>query len=130
MATSSKSASESLRKGRLPDAPARSRGQPPGGGGRGVPGPPSRAAAEPARLATGLLATLDGGMALSQVRKDMASLRIAAETGLAQVQARQTVVVGVVPLALVTGSAQADPLIARPSPDSRGRKTGPHRTFT
>jgi hypothetical protein len=99
-------------------------------GGAGGPRDPSRAAAEPARLATGLLATLDGGMALSQVRKDMASLRIAAETGLAQVQARQTVVVGVVPLALVTGSAQADPLIARPSPDSRGRKTGPHRTFT
>jgi hypothetical protein len=99
-------------------------------GGPGGPRDPHRPAPQPAPPATGLLATLDGGMALSQVRKDMASLRIAAETGLAQVQARQTVVVGVVPLALVTGSAQADPLIARPSPDSRGRKTGPHRTFT
>ena len=46
-----------------------------------------RAAAEPARLATALLASIEGGMALSQARKDMASLRVAVEAGLAQVRA-------------------------------------------
>jgi len=46
-----------------------------------------RADAQPARLATGLLASLEGGMALSQARKDMASLRVAVESGLAQVRA-------------------------------------------
>ena len=48
-----------------------------------------RADAEPALLATGLLASIEGGMVLSQVRKDIASLRIAADTGLAQVRAHQ-----------------------------------------
>src|SRR5215471_12276238 len=46
-----------------------------------------RPGAEPARLATGLLASIEGGMVLSQARKDMASLRIAVEAGLAQVRA-------------------------------------------
>jgi TetR/AcrR family transcriptional regulator, transcriptional repressor for nem operon len=41
----------------------------------------------PATLATGLLASIEGGMVLSQARKDIASLRIAAESGLAQVRA-------------------------------------------
>jgi TetR/AcrR family transcriptional repressor of nem operon len=45
------------------------------------------AEAEPARLATALLASIEGGMALSQARKDMASLRVALEAGLAQVRA-------------------------------------------
>ena len=45
-----------------------------------------RADAEPAVLATGLLASLEGGMVLSQVRQDMTSLRVAVETGLAQVK--------------------------------------------
>jgi TetR/AcrR family transcriptional regulator, transcriptional repressor for nem operon len=40
-----------------------------------------RADAEPAVLATGLLASIEGGMVLSQVRKDMASLRIAVDAG-------------------------------------------------
>jgi len=43
--------------------------------------------APPAALATGLLASIEGGMVLSQARKDMASLRIAVEAGLAQVRA-------------------------------------------
>jgi TetR/AcrR family transcriptional regulator, transcriptional repressor for nem operon len=43
--------------------------------------------AAPAVLATGLLASIEGGMVLSQARKDMASLRIAVDTGLAQVRA-------------------------------------------
>jgi TetR/AcrR family transcriptional regulator, transcriptional repressor for nem operon len=47
-----------------------------------------RADARPAVLATGLLASIEGGMVLSQARKDMASLRIAVEAGLAQVRAR------------------------------------------
>jgi AcrR family transcriptional regulator len=47
-----------------------------------------RADAEPAVLATGLLASIEGGMVLSQVRKDMASLRVAVEAGLGQVRAR------------------------------------------
>src|SRR5215831_12140249 len=47
-----------------------------------------RADAEPATLATGLLASIEGGMVLSQTRKDVASLRIAVEAGLGQVRAR------------------------------------------
>ena len=46
-----------------------------------------RADAAPAVLATGLLASIEGGMVLSQTRQDVASLRIAVETGLAQVRA-------------------------------------------
>jgi AcrR family transcriptional regulator len=46
-----------------------------------------RADAEPATLATGLLASIEGGMVLSQTRKDIASLRIAVEAGLGQVRA-------------------------------------------
>jgi TetR/AcrR family transcriptional repressor of nem operon len=46
-----------------------------------------RADARPAVLATGLLASIEGGMVLSQARKDMASLRVAVEAGLAQVRA-------------------------------------------
>jgi len=42
--------------------------------------------ASPTVLATGLLATVEGGMVLSQARKDMASLRIAVEAGLALVR--------------------------------------------
>src|SRR5689334_9600368 len=45
-----------------------------------------RADAQPAVLATGLLASIEGGMVLSQTRKDAASLRIAVDTGLAQVR--------------------------------------------
>ncbi len=45
-----------------------------------------RADARPAVLATGLLASIEGGMVLSQARKDMASLRIAVDAGLAQVR--------------------------------------------
>jgi hypothetical protein len=37
-------------------------------------------------LATGLLASVEGGMVLSQARQDMTSLRIAVEAGLAQVR--------------------------------------------
>ncbi len=47
-----------------------------------------RASASPAVLATGLLASLEGGMVLSQARKDAASLRIALEAGLSQVRAQ------------------------------------------
>src|SRR6266545_281845 len=39
-------------------------------------------------LATGLLASIEGGMVLSQARKDMASLRVAVEAGLGQVRAQ------------------------------------------
>ena len=46
-----------------------------------------RADASPATLATGLLASIEGGMVLSQARKDMASLRVAVEAGLARVRA-------------------------------------------
>ena len=46
-----------------------------------------RADAEPPVLATGLLASIEGGMVLSQARNDMASLRIAVDAGLAQVRA-------------------------------------------
>ena len=45
-----------------------------------------RADAQPAVLATGLLASIEGGMVLSQTRQDVASLRIAVEAGLAQVR--------------------------------------------
>jgi AcrR family transcriptional regulator len=45
-----------------------------------------RADAQPAVLATGLLASIEGGMVLSQTRRDVASLRIAVDTGLAQVR--------------------------------------------
>ena len=43
--------------------------------------------ADPAVLATGLLASIEGGMVLSQARRDIASLRIAVEAGLGQVRA-------------------------------------------
>jgi TetR/AcrR family transcriptional repressor of nem operon len=46
-----------------------------------------RADASSAALATALLASIEGGMVLSQTRKDPASLRIAVEAGLAQVRA-------------------------------------------
>ena len=46
-----------------------------------------RADAEPALLATGLLASIEGGMVLSQARKNMDSLRVAVEAGLTQVRA-------------------------------------------
>jgi hypothetical protein len=45
-----------------------------------------RADASPAVLATALLASIEGGMLLSQTRKDAASLHIAVEAGLAQVR--------------------------------------------
>jgi TetR/AcrR family transcriptional regulator, transcriptional repressor for nem operon len=45
-----------------------------------------RAGAEPAVLATGLLASIEGGMVLSQARRDMTSLRVAVEAGLAHVR--------------------------------------------
>ena len=45
-----------------------------------------RADAPPATLATGLLASIEGGMVLSQTRRDVASLRIAVNAGLAQVR--------------------------------------------
>jgi AcrR family transcriptional regulator len=45
-----------------------------------------RADTPSAELATGLLASIEGGMVLSQARKDVASLRIAVETGLARVR--------------------------------------------
>jgi TetR/AcrR family transcriptional repressor of nem operon len=41
-----------------------------------------RADAQSAVLATGLLATVEGGMVLSQARRDMASLRIAVDAGI------------------------------------------------
>jgi TetR/AcrR family transcriptional regulator, transcriptional repressor for nem operon len=47
-----------------------------------------RADAAPAALATGLLASIEGGMVLSQARKDAASLRVAVEAGLERVRAR------------------------------------------
>jgi AcrR family transcriptional regulator len=46
-----------------------------------------RADAPSAVLATGLLASIEGGMVLSQARRDMASLRVAVDTGLAPVRA-------------------------------------------
>jgi len=45
-----------------------------------------RADASPGALATALLASIEGGMVLSQTRKDPASLRIAVQAGLAQVR--------------------------------------------
>ena len=45
-----------------------------------------RADTSSAVLATGLLASIEGGMVLSQVRKDVASLRIAVEAGLARLR--------------------------------------------
>jgi len=45
-----------------------------------------RADASPAALATALLASIEGGMVLSQTRKDAASLRIAVQAGLAHVR--------------------------------------------
>jgi TetR/AcrR family transcriptional regulator, transcriptional repressor for nem operon len=47
-----------------------------------------RADADPATLATGLLASIEGGMVLSQTRREIAPLRIAVETGLEPVRAR------------------------------------------
>ena len=47
-----------------------------------------RADADPAVLATGLLASIEGGLVLSQARKDAASLRIAVDAGLGQVRAQ------------------------------------------
>jgi AcrR family transcriptional regulator len=47
-----------------------------------------RADTQLANLATGLLASIEGGMVLSQAHKDIAPLRIAAETGLGQVRAQ------------------------------------------
>jgi AcrR family transcriptional regulator len=44
--------------------------------------------AVPVALATGLLASIEGGMVLSQTRKEIASLRIAVEAGLGQVRAQ------------------------------------------
>jgi AcrR family transcriptional regulator len=46
-----------------------------------------RADTSPAVLATALLASIEGGMVLSQARKDPTSLHIAVEAGLAQVRA-------------------------------------------
>jgi TetR/AcrR family transcriptional regulator, transcriptional repressor for nem operon len=45
-----------------------------------------RADAGPAMLATGLLAAIEGGMVLSQARRDMASLRIAVDAGIAHLR--------------------------------------------
>ncbi len=45
-----------------------------------------RADAPPAVLATGLLASIEGGMVLSQARRDMTSLRVAVEAGLAHIR--------------------------------------------
>src|SRR6516162_1606169 len=45
-----------------------------------------RADASPAVLATGLLASIEGGMVLSQTRKDVTSLRIATQAGLALIR--------------------------------------------
>jgi TetR/AcrR family transcriptional regulator, transcriptional repressor for nem operon len=47
-----------------------------------------RADADPAVLATGLLASIEGGMVLSQARQDMTSLRVAVEAGLAHVRSQ------------------------------------------
>ncbi len=46
-----------------------------------------QAGAEPAVLATGLLASIEGGMVLAQARRDMTPLRLALKAGLAQVRA-------------------------------------------
>ena len=49
-----------------------------------------RADASPAVLATALLASIEGGMVLSQTRKNPASLHVAVEAGLAQVRTHLT----------------------------------------
>ena len=49
-----------------------------------------RADAQTGVLAMGLLASIEGGMALGQARKDMESLRVAVQAGLAQVRASLT----------------------------------------
>ena len=49
-----------------------------------------RADTRPAHLATGLLASIEGGMVLSQAGKDMAPLRVAVDAGLGQVRAHLT----------------------------------------
>lgn len=49
-----------------------------------------RADSQPSILATGLLASIEGGIVLSQARKDIASLRVAVEAGLRQVRASAT----------------------------------------
>jgi len=49
-----------------------------------------RADSQPEMLATGLLASIEGGIVLSQARKDIASLRVAVEAGLGQVRASLT----------------------------------------
>jgi AcrR family transcriptional regulator len=49
-----------------------------------------RADARPGVLATALLASIEGGMVLSQARHDPASLRIAVDAGLAQVRMSQS----------------------------------------
>jgi TetR/AcrR family transcriptional regulator, transcriptional repressor for nem operon len=46
-----------------------------------------RADASPAVLATALLASIEGGMVLSQARKDPASIHVAVDAGLGQVRA-------------------------------------------
>jgi AcrR family transcriptional regulator len=46
-----------------------------------------RADTQAAAVATALLASIEGGMVLSQARKDMASLHVAVEAGLGQVRA-------------------------------------------
>jgi TetR/AcrR family transcriptional repressor of nem operon len=48
-----------------------------------------RADVAPAVLATALLAGIEGGMVLSQARRDPASLRVAVEAGLAQLRAHR-----------------------------------------
>jgi TetR/AcrR family transcriptional regulator, transcriptional repressor for nem operon len=45
-----------------------------------------RPEASPSRLATALLASIEGGMVLSMTRKDPTSMRIATDAGLAQIQ--------------------------------------------
>jgi AcrR family transcriptional regulator len=45
-----------------------------------------RADAPPAVLATGLLASIEGGMVLSQARRDISSLRVAVDAGLARLR--------------------------------------------
>jgi len=60
-----------------------------------------RQEAEPVVLAAGLLASIEGGMALSQARKDIASLRIAVDAGLGRY-----------------GHIWADSVLSRPLPAS------------
>ncbi len=49
-----------------------------------------RGDAAPAMLATALLASIEGGMVLSQARKDPASLHVALEAGLAQLRTHRS----------------------------------------